>query len=59
MVDGGVESLVDILELTSSEQLIFILKMYLSLFYKTSYLNEEVNHYEQRFFHGYEPVKQI
>jgi hypothetical protein len=46
MVDGGVESLVDILELTSSEELLLILKMYLSLFYKTSYLNEEVNHYE-------------
>ncbi len=31
------------LVLTSSDQLLFILELYFSFFYKTTYLNEEVN----------------
>ncbi len=36
----------DLLVLTSSDQLLFILKLYFS-FYKTNYLNEEVNRIER------------
>ncbi len=36
-------STVDLLVLTSLDQLVFILKILFSFFYKTSYLNEEVN----------------
>jgi len=34
---------VDLHELTSLDQLLFKLKLYISFFYKTTYLNEEVN----------------
>ncbi len=34
--------MVDFLALTSSDQLLFILKLYIS-FYKTTYLNKELN----------------
>ncbi len=40
---GGRLSTVDLLALTSLYQLVFILKILFFLFYKTSYLNEEVN----------------
>jgi hypothetical protein len=36
----------DLLELTSLDQLIFKMKKYFPLYYKTSYLNEEVNRTE-------------
>jgi hypothetical protein len=36
-------STVDLLVLTSLDQLLFILKIVFTFFYKTSYLNEEVN----------------
>jgi hypothetical protein len=36
-------STVDLLVLTGSDQLIFMLKLYFFFFYKTTYLNEKVN----------------
>jgi hypothetical protein len=42
---GGL-STVDLLVLTSSEKLLFILNLYFFLFYETSYLNKEVNRTE-------------
>jgi hypothetical protein len=42
---GEIISTVELLVLTSSDQLFSILKMYICLFYKISYLNEEVKPY--------------
>ncbi len=39
----GTLSTVDLLELTSLDQLLLILRTFFTFFYKTSYLNEEVN----------------
>jgi hypothetical protein len=39
-------STVDLLVLTSLDHLLFIVKLYFFLFYKTTYLNEEVNRTE-------------
>ena len=43
LTEGEGLSTVALLALTSLDEFIFILKIYVAFFYKTSYLNEEVN----------------
>jgi hypothetical protein len=46
LTEGGRLSTVDLIVLTSLDQLLFILKLYFSIFAKKTYLNEEVNRTE-------------
>jgi hypothetical protein len=46
LTEGGRLSTVDLLVLTSLDQLLFTLQTLLTLFYKTSYLNKESNRTE-------------